>query len=58
LKLVTAEIDIARGGVNQFDKLICRTVATAIVIGIARKAVGRIRKDLINHYVAERAAAK
>ena len=58
LKLVAAEIDIACGGINQFDKFISRTVATTIVIRVAGKAVRRIRKNFINHYVAECATTK
>jgi hypothetical protein len=57
LKLEVAEVQIARGGVDEFDELVVRSVANAVVIGVAGQAVGWVGEDLVDHDVAQCAAA-
>lgn len=56
-EFVTAEIESAGGGVDEFYELIIRGITNPIVVCITREAVGWIGEKLVDDDVPQRAAA-
>ena len=57
LQLITAEIEIARRRVDEFDKLVVGSVSNAIVICVTRQTIRWIGKQLVDHDIAQSAAS-